>query len=109
MRSASDREARQQVLTRSFNEWIEGANESMGPHPGTDPFRCECGDGECSNAIELTRSEYAHLRSSATRFAIAPNHENPESDRVVSEDERYSVVEKLVGRASNHAWNGYSR
>ena len=45
MTDPPNREARHQGETRVFNEWIEGANESMGPHTGTDPFRCECGDG----------------------------------------------------------------
>jgi len=103
MGDTGDREARQQTRTRSFNEWIEGANESMGYHTGTEPFRCECGDGACGHPIELTRGEYELVRAHPTRFAIAPNHENPASDRVVSEHDRYSVVEKLVGRASRQA------
>ena len=80
-----------------------GANESMGLHAGTDPFRCECGDRGCAHPIALTRAEYERVRAHATRFAIAHNHENPESDRMVAEHERYSIVEKLVGQASRHA------
>ena len=48
MSDPPNREARHQTRTRAFNEWIEGANESMGLHTGTDPFRCECGDGGCA-------------------------------------------------------------
>lgn len=102
-------EARHQTRTRAFNEWIEGANESMGLHTGTDAFRCECGDGACAFPIALTRAEYECVRAHATRFAIAHNHENPESDRVVAEHERYTVVEKLVGRASRQAHRSYPR
>jgi hypothetical protein len=104
-----DRESRRQTLTRSFNEWIEDANESMGPHSGTDPFRCECGDPGCACAIELTRCEYESVRGYATRFAVAPNHENPESDQVVSENTRYAVIEKLAGKAAAHAHRSYPR
>ncbi len=108
MPSSDEREAQQQVHTRVVNEWIEGANESVGMHPGTDPFRCECGDGNCEHAIELTRAEYELVRASATRFALAPNHEHP-GDRVVAEHERYTIVEKLVGHASKRALRSYQR
>ena len=43
------------------------------------------------------------MRSHPTRFIIARNHENPESDRVVAEHERYTVVEKIVGLSSRRA------
>jgi hypothetical protein len=109
MPSARDREARRQTITRSFNEWIEDANESMGLHSGTDAFRCECGDAGCVCSIELTRAEYESVRGYATRFAVTPNHENPESDRVVSENARYAIIEKLGGQASGHAHRSYSR
>jgi hypothetical protein len=109
VRSAQDREARRQTLTRSFNEWVEDANESMGLHSGTDPFRCECGDTGCLFSIDLTRAEYESVRRYATRFAVVPNHENPESDTVVSENERYAVVEKLAGQASSRAQRSYDR
>ena len=102
-------EARHQTLTRAFNEWIKGANESMGPHVGTDPFRCECGDRRCADLIRLTRMEYERVRAHPTRFAVAHNHENPESDGVVAEHERYSVVEKLVGRSARQAHRSYPR
>jgi len=97
------REARHQTRTRAFNEWIEDASESMGLHAGTDAFRCECGDGGCAYPIALTRAEYELVRAHPTHFAIARNHENPESDRVVAEHERYTIVEKLVGQASRQA------
>ena len=109
MRSALDREARRQTRTRSFNEWVEDANESMGLHAGTDAFRCECGDPDCSFSIDLTRAEYESVRDYATRFAVVPNHENPESDTVVSENERYAIVEKLAGLSSDHAQRSYRR
>jgi hypothetical protein len=107
--SAREREARRQTLTRSFNEWVEDANESMGLHAGTDAYRCECGDADCLFSIDLTRAEYESVRTYATRFAVVPNHENPESDQVVSENARYAVIEKLCGRASGHAHRSYPR
>lgn len=107
MPSPEEREARQQAHTRVVNEWIEDAHESIGVQ-GTGWFRCECGDRDCEHAIELTRTEYESVRASATRFALAPNHEHP-GDRVVAEHERYTIVEKLVGRASRQAQRSYPR
>ena len=109
MNDLRTREARHQTRTRAFNEWIEGANESMGLHAGTDPFRCECGDDACAFPISLTRAEYECVRAHAARFAIARNHENPESDQVVAEHERYTVVAKLVGHAARQAHRSYNR
>ena len=108
MPSPDEREARQQTRTRDVNEWIEGANESLGLAEGDGRFRCECGDGSCEHAIVLTRAEYESVRASAVRFAIAPNHEHP-GDRVVAEHLRYTIVEKLVGRASRLAHRSYPR
>ena len=96
-------EALQQTCTRAFNEWIECASESLGIGTRIHTFRCECGDARCDRAIELTRPEYESVRAHATRFAIVLNHENPETDRVVAEHERYAVVEKLVGETSKEA------
>jgi hypothetical protein len=106
--SPDEREARRQTHVRDVNEWIEGAHESVGFHQGTGSFRCECGDTACTHVIELTRAEYEWVRASAIRFALAPNHEHP-GDRVVAERERYTVVEKLVGRQSRRALRSYER
>jgi hypothetical protein len=84
---------------RHMNEWIATANDESALHHVTDAYICECGDAACTDPISLTRAEYEAVRSDATRFAIARNHENPEIDRVVAEHERYTVVEKWLGPA----------
>lgn len=108
MPDPDEREARRQTHVRDVNEWIEGAHESVGLYHGAGSFRCECGDTACMHVIELTRAEYEWVRASAIRFALAPNHEHP-GDRVVAEHERYTVVEKLVGRQSRRALRSYER
>ena len=45
----------------------------------------------------MTRQEYEAVRAVAVRFAIALNHENPEIDRVLFENERFATVEKFFG------------
>ena len=93
-----EREARNEVRFRDQNEWIEAANDSFGAERML-AFVCECGDGACTEIIQLTRQEYESVRSVANRFAIALHHENPEAEVVVSESMRFAVVDKIEGVA----------
>jgi hypothetical protein len=63
-------------------------------------FVCECGNDECSKAIELTLAEYEAVRVHARRFAIAPDHENPVVEIVTGQTSRFAVAETFVGEAS---------
>ena len=108
MVSWRERDARNEARFRDQNEWIEAASESFGAAPlasessGAVPlmtFVCECGDGSCTQTIELTKAEYESVRSVANRFAIVPNHENPEAEVVVSECSRFAEVDKIEGCA----------
>jgi hypothetical protein len=51
----------------------------------------------------VTRHEYEGVRASGVRFVIALNHENPEIDLVISENERFATVEKFYGVAARIA------
>ena len=93
-----EQEARNEVRFRDQNEWIDGASRSFGVGELT-AFVCECGDGDCTNPIELTKPEYESVRSESTHFAIALDHENPEMESVVVESPRYAVVQKIDGFA----------
>jgi stearoyl-CoA desaturase (delta-9 desaturase) len=53
------------------------------------------------------------VRAYATHFAIARNHENPESEQLIEEHERFAVVEtvsgeavKLARRSNPRQWHG---
>ena len=91
MASWQARESEKQMRCREQNESAAGA------------FRCECGDGACTTSITLTPAEYAAVRSFATHFALALNHENPESEQVLEENERYAVVETVTADATRQA------
>jgi hypothetical protein len=54
-------------------------------------------------SIELSRAEYESVRAHANRFIIALNHENPETEAVVEQTERFAVVETYAGAASQIA------
>lgn len=72
-------------------------------------FRCECGDEACACAIRLTAAEYESVRAYATHFAIARNHENPESEQLIEEHERFAVVEMVSREAAKLARRSYPR
>ena len=67
------------------------------------PFRCECGDEGCTCEIRLTLAECESVRAYATHFVIALDHENPESEQVVEEHERFAVVATVSGEAAKLA------
>jgi hypothetical protein len=95
-----EREARNQSVFRELNEWIRDENETrFGADRRLDRYLCECGDGACTCSISLTGHEYETVRTSPTMFAIAINHENPESDHVVSENPRFATIETCFGEA----------
>ena len=93
-------EGRKRACVRAFNESAERANASMlDASGGTELFACECGDSSCWSGVYLTRAEYEDVRALASHFLIARNHENPETDVVIWENQRWAIVES-VGRES---------
>jgi hypothetical protein len=69
-----------------------------------EEFVCECSDGTCRRVIMLTRLEYESVRAYGARFAIALNHENPELDQVLEQNERFATSEKLPGSGMRRAF-----
>lgn len=97
-----DKEARNQALCREVNERIEQIAEDFGAG-GQDRLICECGNPECTKQIELAAAEYEHVRAHASRFVVALNHENPETESIVEQNDRFAVVESFAGEASRIA------
>lgn len=96
-------EVENQVRFRDFNEWIESSNDRMGNHRSMEEFICECSDRDCRQAILLTRDEYESVRANGAQFVIAVDHENPELDRVLTQNERFATSEKLPGAGHRRA------
>lgn len=94
MASWRTRESEKQSRCREQNESAAGSGQVL---------RCECGDGLCRRLIALTPSEYALVRADATHFAVALDHENPESEQVIAQNERFAVVTTVGGAASKLA------
>jgi hypothetical protein len=97
-------EATNETIFREMNEWAEEESDSrVGLDRSMDVYLCECGDARCSAPIRLTRAEYEGIRAYATRFALALDHENPEIDSLVVENERFATIEKSFGMAARIA------
>ena len=101
MSESLERLARNQSLFREVNERIQylgEVNASIGyvAEGATSKFECECSNTECISTIELTVVEYERVRSNPTWFAIKPDHDLAQTERVVSRDDGYAVVEKLI-------------
>jgi hypothetical protein len=94
-----EEQVRNEVRSRDRNEWIESATMDVEGPRVIEEYVCECSDATCATVLALTRAEYEDVRAVGTHFAIALDHENPEVDRVVSENERFAVVEKFLRMA----------
>ena len=88
--------ARNQALFRAVNERIKDVGNGFGIEEGVE-FLCECSNVDCAARVVLTAAEYEDLRTDPHRFVIAVGHSQPLVARVVSEGERYWVVEALPG------------
>jgi hypothetical protein len=97
-------EARNEVRSRSTNEWIQAAHDSFGEDNPMDRYLCECSDANCASTVTLTRPEYESVRADGNTFAVMLHHENPEIDSLIAEYARYSLVAKLPGMPSNIAY-----
>jgi hypothetical protein len=92
MSESLERLARNQALFREVNERIEtiaGNNDAA-------EFVCECSNTDCSGTIKLSLGEYEGVRSNSSWFVIKPDHDIAQIERVVSRDDGYAVVEKLI-------------
>jgi hypothetical protein len=92
------RVAANQALFRQINERIEEKTEEIafGPDAELWEFLCECGAENCVEHVQLSMAEYESVRADPTHFVLLPGHELPEAEVVQRENERFTVVEKIV-------------
>ena len=101
-RNDVERNADVQNAYRHANEGVVRMSESFGlGGVGEEPIRvfCECGRPGCSEAIELSRTEYEQVRGDGRHFVLVPGHEAESAEHVVGRTERYVIVEN-DGRAA---------
>ena len=91
-----ERRAQNEAIFRAGNDAIVSNTADSTP---ILPLICECGASDCLETIEVSQSEYEAVRSHPARFVLSVGHED-ETEAVVDEFDRYSVVEKTgAGRA----------
>jgi hypothetical protein len=91
-----ERLANNEVLFRDINERIAGVAGPQGI-PGDDhvyEFLCECSNVTCDLRLPLTLAVYEDVRKEPTQFLVAPGHELPEIEIVLSRAAGYQVVRK---------------
>ena len=81
------------MLFREVNERVEKVSDFSAD--GRISFVCECSNADCTEQIELTRSEYERVRGVPTWFAVAPGHGISDIEAVVESTERYETVQKV--------------
>jgi hypothetical protein len=101
-----DRRAENEALFREINERVSQMRGQTGQLDlATDElldFLCECARQECLEKLQLSPMEYERVRSVPTDFLVVPGHQVADIERVVSENERFTVVRK-EGRAAEIA------
>ncbi len=66
-------------------------------------FVCECGYLNCTEPVWIPLDAYERLRTEPRRYLIAVNHEDPETETVITLGADHAIVETLAGEASRLA------
>ena len=85
--------ARNESAVRKVNEGID-AGRGLTEVERVLTFVCECGRLGCTQLIELSVTEYEHVRSSGRRFVVLADHVDEDSEEVVDRADGWVVVEK---------------
>jgi hypothetical protein len=88
-----ERRALNEALFRDVNERIAESVERSDTK--RTEFVCECADPSCTDRVPATLAEYESVRKQSTTFLLAPGHDEPDIERVVSRRGRFHVVEKV--------------
>jgi hypothetical protein len=91
-----ERLARNELLFRDLNEQVEFVAKPARQvaDPSVYEFFCECSNVDCTLRLRLALATYEQVRSDSTQFIVAPGHELPEIEEVVSRTGEYQVVRK---------------
>ena len=102
----SERERRiaaNEALFRSVNEQVQRLNDALRARPVEALIVCECGNTVCTERIEVTNDEWADVRADPAQFMVKPMHAIPDTETVVSTQDRFWIVRKVEGLAADLA------
>jgi hypothetical protein len=95
-RISAERAAQNQSLYRTINEKIKQLNQTFAEAGvANSEWICECADTDCTLRLEATLNEYERVRSDPRTFIVSRGHVYPEVERVLAENGRFMIVEKL--------------
>ena len=94
---SAERAAQNQSLYRTINERIKELNQTFAQAGvANSEWICECADTDCTLRLSATLNEYETVRSNPRAFMISPGHVFPEVERVLDENDRFMIVEKIA-------------
>jgi hypothetical protein len=94
--------AENEVRFRDLNERLKKGAGTWQGRDGQLSVVCECGDEDCTAAIELSVPEYEAVRAVETQFVVIRGHERTDIEDVVDGAENWLVVRKR-GKAAEIA------
>jgi len=98
--SREERLAKNEILFREINERIESMAHTQGEDDYVFEFICECSNADCTLRLPLTLKVYEATRADPSSFIVAPGHELPEIEDVISRGAGYQVVRKTGAAAA---------
>jgi hypothetical protein len=86
--------AENEVRFRGLNERLQDQADMWQGREGELSLVCECGDEDCTAAIDLSVREYEAVRAVETQFVVIRGHERADVEDVVVGAEDWLVVRK---------------
>jgi hypothetical protein len=86
--------AENEVRFRALNERLQEQGGTWQGGDGELNLVCECGNEDCTAAIELSARDYEAVRAVETQFVVVRGHECSDVEDVVDGAENWLVVRK---------------
>lgn len=86
--------AENEVRFRALNERLRDSGAAWEGREGMLALVCECGNEDCTAAIELNAPEYEAVREVETQFLVLRGHERVEIEDVVGGGAGWLIVRK---------------
>jgi hypothetical protein len=102
--SDAERKALNEGTFRNANERLNvGAQRIVGSdHDSPIPFMCECPRRDCTDVVLLTLEEYERVRADGRQGLAKPGHEDLSIERVLEQNERFTMTEKFGPAGATH-------
>lgn len=89
------RRAENEVMFRKANEQMQSTANRLHDKDEECIFLCECSSDECFERLPIGLEKYEQLANDEMRFIVVPGHEHTDLERIVRQEDKYIIVEKL--------------